>query len=142
MAAMTRAHAPTGARRTPAVNRNRATGPPTAPRAAMMGGFVHGGCSLSFRSSLRRAPLPFPFPSRAAARIDRRVFGCAALMAPLAALASGPASSAPGAVDAARLQAADSEPQNWFTGGRDKDGTYYSPLKLIDAKNVKDFGFA
>jgi quinohemoprotein ethanol dehydrogenase len=86
--------------------------------------------------------LPFPFPSRAAARIARRVFGCAALMAPLAALASGPASSAPGAVDAARLQAADSEPQNWFTGGRDKDGTYYSPLKLIDAKNVKDLGFA
>src|SRR5450631_3961466 len=108
----------------------------------MTSGTVHRGCSLSFRSSLRRAPLPFPFPSRAAPRIARRVFGCAALMAPLAALASGPASSAPGAVDAARLQAADSEPQNWFTGGRDKDGTYYSPLKLIDAKNVKDLGFA
>jgi hypothetical protein len=30
----------------------------------------------------------------------------------------------PGDVDAARLQAADSEPQNWFTGGRDKDGSY------------------
>ena len=37
-------------------------------------------------------------------------------------------SAPPGAVDAARLQAADSEPQNWFTGGRDQDGTYYSPL--------------
>src|ERR1035441_7783904 len=81
-------------------------------------------------------------PSPRAARIARRVFVCAALIAPLAALASGAASSAPGSVDAARLQAADSEPQNWFTGGRDKDGTYYSPLKLIDAKNVKDLGFA
>ena len=33
-----------------------------------------------------------------------------------------------GNVDTARLEAADSEPQNWFTGGRDKDGTYFSPL--------------
>ena len=81
-------------------------------------------------------------PSPRAARIARRVLVCAALIAPLTALASGAASSAPGTVDAARLQAADSEPQNWFTGGRDKDGTYYSPLKLIDAKNVKDLGFA
>jgi quinohemoprotein ethanol dehydrogenase len=47
-----------------------------------------------------------------------------------------------GDVDAARLQAADSEPQNWFTGGRDKDGSYYSPLKTIDADNVKRLGFA
>jgi quinohemoprotein ethanol dehydrogenase len=74
--------------------------------------------------------------------ITRRIFRCAALIAPLAALASGAAASAPGAVDAARLQAADSEPQNWFTGGRDKDGTYFSPLKKIDANNVKDLGFA
>ena len=51
-------------------------------------------------------------------------------------------STAPGNVDAARLQAADSEPQNWFTGGRDKDGSYYSPLANIDAKNIKQLGFA
>jgi quinohemoprotein ethanol dehydrogenase len=50
--------------------------------------------------------------------------------------------SVPGNVDAARLQAADSEPQNWFTGGRDKDGSYYSPLASIDAKNVEKLGFA
>src|ERR1700723_4026311 len=57
--------------------------------------------------------------------------------------APGAASHAvPGDVDAARLQAADKEPQNWFTGGRDKDGTYYSPLAAIDAKNVKQLGFA
>jgi quinohemoprotein ethanol dehydrogenase len=50
--------------------------------------------------------------------------------------------AAPGAVDAARLQAAESEPQNWYTGGRDEDGTYYSPLATINASNVKDLGFA
>ncbi len=58
---------------------------------------------------------------------------------------SSPASAAPngaGNVDTARLAAADSEPQNWFTGGRDKDGTYYSPLAKIDAKNVGQLGFA
>ncbi|MGO9930486.1 MAG: PQQ-binding-like beta-propeller repeat protein [Steroidobacteraceae bacterium] len=49
---------------------------------------------------------------------------------------------APGNVDAARLLAADSEPQNWYSGGRDKDGTYYSPLAKIDAKNVEQLGFA
>jgi quinohemoprotein ethanol dehydrogenase len=49
---------------------------------------------------------------------------------------------APGDVDAARLQAADAEPQNWFTGGRDQAGSYYSPLKRINASNVKDLGFA
>ncbi len=48
----------------------------------------------------------------------------------------------PGNVDAARLLGADKEPQNWFTGGRDKDGSYYSPLASIDAKNVKQLGFA
>src|SRR5271168_2446980 len=37
------------------------------------------------------------------------------------------------AVDTARLEAADSEPQNWFTGGRDQDGSYYSPLAAINA---------
>jgi quinohemoprotein ethanol dehydrogenase len=52
------------------------------------------------------------------------------------------APNVPGNLDAARLQAADSEPQNWFTGGRDKDGSYYSPLAGIDAKNIKQLGFA
>jgi quinohemoprotein ethanol dehydrogenase len=47
-----------------------------------------------------------------------------------------------GNLDAARLQAADSEPQNWFTLGRDGNDTYYSPLKSIDAKNVKQLGYA
>jgi quinohemoprotein ethanol dehydrogenase len=68
-----------------------------------------------------------------------------------AAYAQGPAATsalanaAPGnaaAVDGARLKAADSEPQNWFTGGRDQDGSYYSPLADIDAGNVKRLGYA
>jgi len=48
----------------------------------------------------------------------------------------------PGSVDAARLAAADSEPQNWYTGGRDQGGSYYSPLTTINASNVKNLGFA
>jgi quinohemoprotein ethanol dehydrogenase len=48
----------------------------------------------------------------------------------------------PGSVDASRLAAADSEPQNWYTGGRDQDGSYYSPLTTINASNVKTLGFA
>ena len=63
--------------------------------------------------------------------------------APTATPGAAPAAAAvPGNVDAARLAAADKEPQNWFTGGRDKDGTYYSPMANIDAKNVKQLGFA
>jgi len=48
----------------------------------------------------------------------------------------------PGDVDAARLAAADAEPQNWFTIGRDQEGNYFSPLKTIDASNVDRLGFA
>jgi quinohemoprotein ethanol dehydrogenase len=67
------------------------------------------------------------------------------------ALIAGPALSATayaatgptaGNVDTERLQQADHEPQNWVTGGRDKDGTYFSPLTTIDAGNVKQLGFA
>jgi quinohemoprotein ethanol dehydrogenase len=78
-----------------------------------------------------------------AARLDRRcpLLRCTALLL-LVHAASASAATEPGAVDAARLQAADSEPQNWFTGGRDQGGTYYSPLKSIDERNVKDLGFA
>ena len=52
-----------------------------------------------------------------------------------------PASSqAAGDVDAARLKAADSQPQNWFTLGRDGNQTYFSPLATIDASNVDRLG--
>ena len=66
-------------------------------------------------------------------------------MAPTQTHGAAPAAAphvVPGDLDAARLLAADKEPQNWFTGGRDKDGSYYSPLANIDAKNVKQLGFA
>jgi glucose dehydrogenase len=49
---------------------------------------------------------------------------------------------AAGDVDAARLQNAAAESQNWFAGGRDIDGTFYSPLASIDGSIVKDLGFA
>jgi glucose dehydrogenase len=47
---------------------------------------------------------------------------------------------AAGDIDPARLRAADSEPQNWFTLGRDQNQTYFSPK--IDASNVSRLGFA
>jgi quinohemoprotein ethanol dehydrogenase len=50
--------------------------------------------------------------------------------------------AAPAAVDEARLEAADAEPQNWFTAGRDQGGSYYSPLTAINPGNVKKLGFA
>ncbi len=71
--------------------------------------------------------------------------GATLMLTALFAATAAPAPAAPqgaGNVDAARLQAADSEPQNWFTGGRDKDGTYFSPLTTIDAGNVNQLGFA
>ncbi len=63
-----------------------------------------------------------------------------AMLLGLPVLAEG--ASVAGNVDAARLSNADAEPQNWLTGGRDKDGTYYSPLKSINDQNVKRLGFA
>jgi len=47
-----------------------------------------------------------------------------------------------GALDAARLAAAASEPDQWFTTGRDASGAYYSPLADINAGNVARLGFA
>ncbi|QUD89276.1 PQQ-dependent dehydrogenase, methanol/ethanol family [Phenylobacterium montanum] len=41
-----------------------------------------------------------------------------------------------------RLKQADSEPQNWFTGGRDSRQTYHSPLAAINDKTVGRLGFA
>jgi glucose dehydrogenase len=67
----------------------------------------------------------------------------------LSALLSGMAivlmptlSRAAGDVDEARLKAADSEPQNWFTLGRDSNQTYFSPLSTINEGNVGCLGFA
>jgi quinohemoprotein ethanol dehydrogenase len=76
-----------------------------------------------------------PLAARAAAAVP----GAAATPS-AAAAASSPA--ALGAIDETRLAAADREPQNWFTGGRDQGGTYYSPLASITAANVGKLGFA
>lgn len=56
-------------------------------------------------------------------------------------LAAGHSSRA-GWIDAARLAAADREPQNWLTDGRDQDDTFFSPLSSINARNVGRLGFA
>jgi quinohemoprotein ethanol dehydrogenase len=59
----------------------------------------------------------------------------------LAALAMLPVAGA-GLAAAAGTAAAVDAPQNWYTGGRDGDGTYYSPLTTINASNVSKLGFA
>ena len=46
------------------------------------------------------------------------------------------------AIDRARLLAADSEPGNWLTEGRDFGKSHYSPLDQIDRETVVDLGFA
>ena len=45
-------------------------------------------------------------------------------------------------VDGARIGHADGEPDQWFTPGRDADGTYFSPLDSINAQNMTRLGFA
>lgn len=47
-----------------------------------------------------------------------------------------------GNLDSARLAAASTEPDNWFTPGRDGAGTYYSPLDRIDTRTIANLGFA
>ena len=81
--------------------------------------------------------------SRAPAGSSSALAALGALWCCLTAFAAAQAGPrAPGDLDAARLQAADAEPQNWFTLGRDKNGSYYSPLKNIDAGNIDRLGFA
>src|ERR1700694_4429687 len=43
-------------------------------------------------------------------------------------------------INAERLAAA--EPDQWLTPGRDANGTFYSPLRDINADNVGQLGFA
>lgn len=47
-----------------------------------------------------------------------------------------------GRIDEARIARADSEPQNWFTAGRDAGNTHFSPLAQINRRNVARLGFA
>jgi quinohemoprotein ethanol dehydrogenase len=56
---------------------------------------------------------------------------------------SAPAAArVPGAVNAARLAAADSEPGQWMSTGRTYGEQRFSPLKEIDASNVSELGLA
>ena len=66
---------------------------------------------------------------------------CFAISLVVVTLAPGPC-RADGDVDQARLNAADTEPQNWFTLGRDENQTYFSPLSMINEGNVDRLGFA
>ena len=61
-----------------------------------------------------------------------------------AAQSPAPSRAAPpaGAVDSPRLAAGAHEPDQWFTPGRDLEGTYYSPLDAINDGNVARLGFA
>jgi quinohemoprotein ethanol dehydrogenase len=65
-----------------------------------------------------------------------------ALFAVLALTLTSQSALSTGDVDPSRLRGADTEPQNWFTLGRDQNQTYYSPLAEIDASNVGRVGFA
>jgi len=69
-----------------------------------------------------------------------QIFARALAAALLALGACGPAPA--GNVREARLFRADSEPQNWFTAGRDAGKTHFSPLAQINRRNVARLGFA
>jgi quinohemoprotein ethanol dehydrogenase len=47
-----------------------------------------------------------------------------------------------GQIDLKRLLAADKEPNQWFTTGRDLEKTHYSPLAQINKDNISRLGFA
>lgn len=54
----------------------------------------------------------------------------------------GPDKRDAGAISTERLLTSDSAPEDWLTGGRDWQQSYYSPLKQIDRNNVGRLGFA
>jgi quinohemoprotein ethanol dehydrogenase len=60
----------------------------------------------------------------------------------LCALFAGAALADPGAVDAARMRAADSEPGSWLAHGRTWSEQRFSPLAQIDKGNVGGLGLA
>ena len=69
--------------------------------------------------------------------------GCGGTAPPAAATeVAAPVRTHAGALNAKRLAAAASEPDQWFTTGRDASGAYYSPLSDINAGNVARLGFA
>ena len=90
-----------------------------------------------------------PFSATAAGKAAKAlvVFIGAALAACSPPAAAPPPPAAPpaksaAAVDMTRLLAADAEPGNWMAPGRDYAEQHFSPLKNIDADNVKQLGLA
>jgi quinohemoprotein ethanol dehydrogenase len=68
--------------------------------------------------------------------------GCGPSTSPPAGSAAPPAAKRTAAVDTARLIAADTEPGNWMSAGRTYDEQHFSPLRKIEAANVKQLGLA
>ena len=71
-----------------------------------------------------------------------RSLAATALGLTLLLLSSALAARPPAHLDARRPAANAREPGNWFTGGRDGEGTYHSPLRRINDANVGSLGFA
>jgi len=72
-------------------------------------------------------------------------FGCVALAAVALAgysMAGSAAADGPGAIDQARLEAADSDADNWLGYGRTYDEQRFSPLEQINAANVGELSVA
>ena len=55
---------------------------------------------------------------------------------------AAPATAVKAAADVNAERLAAGEPDQWLTPGRDVNGTYYSPLKDINAGNAGKLGFA
>jgi quinohemoprotein ethanol dehydrogenase len=94
----------------------------------------------SFRRVTARAAL-----AAAALGTVASLGGCAqdaAGDAPRSAARPSSAPRPPAAVDAARLRAADSEPGQWMSYGRNYEEQHYSPLDRINTANVGELGLA
>jgi quinohemoprotein ethanol dehydrogenase len=64
------------------------------------------------------------------------------IAAAILGIAPAAAATPAGNVDWRRVQAADAEPHQWFTGGRDAGEQHYSPLDKINERNVSRLGLA
>src|SRR5689334_11713005 len=97
------------------------------------------GYILIAKSIDRRSPMPKQLsPGEIALRTT--LFCLLFFLAP-ACFGEGKAPTA-GEITTTRLLHADSEPGEWFTGGRDYRQSYYSPLSDINVKNAARLGFA
>jgi quinohemoprotein ethanol dehydrogenase len=78
----------------------------------------------------------------AAAACTIALCACRQIPGPVAPASGAPRASGPSSVDAARLIAADEEPQNWLSYGRDTGENRFSPLTSINERNVSRLGLA